>query len=144
MPCRHAFLDGHDLLVQCYEGLVRFSEQRSMLERTVEDPRYHASMCRLIDASGLQSSEIDLSMLLLRRERLIGHFADLGETVRWGYFAPTDTGYGVSRMAVTIFAEVPNLQLQIFDHREDVLGFVGAAPSALAPWVAFVEGEQGS
>ncbi|MDV7143198.1 hypothetical protein R3X27_10950 [Tropicimonas sp. TH_r6] len=138
MPCRHGFLSPGVLLL-CYEGRIRRAEQRDMLETVVADPRYKRDMPVLNDVSRIQSSEIDLSMILIRRERLAEHYAGLPRPVRWVYYAPSDMSFGLSRMTATVLSELSELDIAITDDRAEALDHIGMSPALETDWKMFVE-----
>ena len=122
-----------NLVYTDYSGQLNRAQIAKALAATLEHPDYRPGMIELTDLTRLISVDMDFNHMLGHQSRMAAHYGGQQEITEHYVVAPTDLGFGMSRMYQTLAEEgVPNMNLHLFRSERDALQAMGRNETSIA------------
>lgn len=133
MPVFYHIFEPLDLVEIRFAGALTTQEMLRVIDRLDDDPAYHPHILEMGDFTPLESLQISSADLANLTGLLDGMYRRSYRAKRVAQIAPTMPGRGVAEVYAAGMAANPNLQVEIFDTRQDALRFLGLLPDEALP-----------
>lgn len=130
-----------NLVLTQYSGQLDVAQMAEALAATLAHPDYTPGMMELTDLSQLTAADLDFDRMLGHKSRMAAHYGGQAVATTHYVIAPTDLGFGITRMYQTLMQdEVPDLDLRVFRSESEALEAMGL----VLPNLAALRGEDGA
>lgn len=119
MPVRYRIEAGGAYVTACYEGQVDLADVVRVYSEYRNDPAFLPSRPHLVDLSALRGSSAGFSEIRDALSMFERTQAQMNAPLRISVFAPTDLGFGLSRMFETMASMSAFVDARVFDNRDD-------------------------
>ena len=131
MSATYTIIDELNLKLVNIEGETNLSELRDLAREYVDDPMFSIKQSQLIDLSGLTDAKAKFLDVLTLRNFYLRAYSQPERPVSVAIYAPTDLGYGISRMFSSLMLGQRLMSIKIFERKIDALAWLNIDPSGL-------------
>lgn len=134
MPAEYAIIHELNLKYVSVEGETNLSELRDLAREYIDDPMFSLKQRQLIDLSMLTDAKAKFLDVLTLRNFYLREYGQPDKPVPVAIYAPTDLGYGISRMFSSLMLGQKLMLIKIFERKIDALSWLNIDPMG-ALWI---------
>lgn len=105
-------------------GVTQLSELRSLAETYLEDPLFSPHHRQFIDLANLTDAKAGFSDVFTLRNFYLRAYGKKCTAVPVAIYAPTDMGYGLSRMFASLMVGQDLMRIKIFENFSEALSWL--------------------
>jgi hypothetical protein len=124
MPAKYQIFRSLQLKYVTIESKTELSELKHLSMTYLEDPEFSFEHRQLIDLSGLVDANAAFKDVFTLRNFYIRTYSKAAKPVPVAIFAPTDLGYGISRMFTSLMIGQKVMTVKIFEFLPDALSWL--------------------
>ena len=124
MPAEYVIIPELNLKYVTAEGKASLPELRNLARKYLDDPMFSLKQCQLIDLSRLEGAKAKFLDVLSLRNFYLREYGQLEKPVPVAIYAPTDLGYGISRMFSSLMLGRRIMSIKIFERKQHALSWL--------------------
>lgn len=129
MSVKNTIIHELSLKLVSIEGETNLSELRDLAREYIDDPMFSLKQSQLIDLSGLKDAKAKFLHVLTLRNFFLNAYGQPERPASVAKYAPTDLGYGISRMFSSLMLGQRLMPIKIFQRKTDTLTWLNINPS---------------
>jgi hypothetical protein len=124
MSAEYTLIEELNLKYVTISGETSLSELRDLARQYIDDPGFSLGQRQFIDLSSLVNAKARFLDVMTLRNFYLREYGTPARPIPVSIFAPTDLGYGISKMFTSLMVGQKLMKIKIFEHKTDALAWL--------------------